>query len=114
MVQAGAFDTIIKNRQSLYTDSNLIIKSKNIHENKSMNQIDLFNDQDNEEIDFLENIVDWEFDVKLTKEFETLGFYISNHPLNQYKSIFELYNITNYHDFEINKDILSSNIIAQS
>ena len=111
LVQAGAFDTISKNRQSLYNSiPNLIIKSKNIHENKLLNQIDLFNDQVNEEIDFLENIVDWEFDVKLTKEFETLGFYISNHPLNQYKSIFELYNITNYQDFEINKDILSSNI----
>ena len=35
---------------------------------------------------------------------------MSNHPLNQYKSIFGLYNITDYQDFEINKDILSSNI----
>ena len=49
-------------------------------------------------------------DIKLTKEFETLGFYISDHPLNQYKSIFKQYNITNYDDFENNKDILSSNI----
>ena len=49
-------------------------------------------------------------DIKLTKEFETLGFYISDHPLNQYKSIFKQYNIINYDDFENNNDILSSNI----
>ena len=59
---------------------------------------------------FLENIDDWNTDIKLNKEFETLGFYISDHPLNQYKSIFKQYNIINYDDFENNKDILSSNI----
>ena len=55
-------------------------------------------------------IDDWHIDTKLTKEFETLGFYISDHPLNQYKSIFKQYNIINYDDFENNNDILSSNI----
>ena len=39
-----------------------------------------------------------------------MGFYISNHPLNQYKSIFKQYNVTTFEDFENNKDILSSNI----
>ena len=66
--------------------------------------------QENEDIKFLENIDDWETDIKLTKEFETLGFYISDHPLNQYKSIFKQYNIINYDEFENNNDILSSNI----
>ena len=39
-----------------------------------------------------------------------MGFYISDHPLNQYKSIFGQYNITNFENFENNLDILSSNI----
>ncbi len=46
----------------------------------------------------------------MSKEFETLGFYISDHPLNQYKSIFSHYNITKYEDFDRKNDILSSNI----
>ena len=75
-----------------------------------LNQIDLFGEQANEDIHFLENINDWNLDVKLTKEFETLGFYISDHPLNQYKTVYKQYNILNYDDFENNKDILSSNI----
>ena len=111
LVQAGAFDNLNKNRQSLFNSiPNIILKSKNIYENKSLNQIDLFGDNENEEINFLENIDDWNIDIKLSKEFETLGFYISDHPLNQYKSIFKQYNIINYDDFENNKDILSSNI----
>ena len=111
LVQAGAFDKLNNNRQSLYKSiPNLILKSKNIHENKSINQIDLFGDKQNDEIDFLENIEDWNLDIKLAKEFETLGFYISDHPLNQYKPVFKNYNIISYDDFESNKDILSSNV----
>ncbi len=111
LVQAGAFDSLNNNRQSLFNSiPSIILKSKNIHENKLLNQIDLFGEQGNEDIHFLENIDDWNLDIKLTKEFETLGFYISDHPLNQYKTIFNQYNIINYEDFETNNDVLSSNI----
>ncbi len=79
-------------------------------ENKLLNQINLFEDQKFNEIDIVEKDKDWNIDLKLAKEFETLGFYISDHPLNQYKSIFNQYNIINFEEFEINKDILSSNI----
>ena len=111
LVQAGCFDQFNNNRQSLFNSiPNIILKSKNTHENKLLNQIDLFEEQPNEDIHFLENIDDWNLDIKLTKEFETLGFYISDHPLNQYKTVYKQYNILNYEDFENNKDILSSNI----
>ncbi len=43
-------------------------------------------------------------------KFETLGFYISDHPLNQYKSVFNQYNIISFDTFENNKDIISSNV----
>ena len=111
LVQAGAFDNLCNNRQSLHkTIPNIILKSKNIHENVSINQINLFDKDESEDLNFLENIKDWDFDIKLTKEFETLGFYISDHPLNQFKSIFKQYNILNYENFETTKEILSSNI----
>ena len=111
LVQAGAFDKINDNRQSLFNSiPNIILKSKNIYENKSLNQIDLFGEQENDVTNFLENIDEWSLDTKLTKEFETLGFYISDHPLNQYKSVFDQYNIINYDNFENNNDVLSSNI----
>ena len=109
LVKAGAFDNLNNNRQSLYNSiPNIILKSKNIFENNSANQIDLFK-EDNDET-YIENIEDWNIDVKLSKEFETLGFFISDHPLNQYKSLFNQYNIIDYEEFNSNENILSSNI----
>jgi len=111
LVRAGAFDKININRQSLFNSiPNIILKSKNNFENKMANQIDLFEDEFKTKDDFLEKIEDWNIDNKLSKEFETLGFFISDHPLNQYKIIFNQYNIVNYDYFENEKNSLSSNI----
>jgi len=111
LVRAGAFDKININRQSLFNSiPNIILKSKNNFENKMANQIDLFEDEFKTKDDFLEKIEDWNIDSKLSREFETLGFFISDHPLNQYKIIFNQYNIVNYDYFENEKNSLSSNI----
>ena len=111
LVQAGAFDSLNDNRQSLFNSiPNIILKSKNIYENNSLNQINLFEEELSEEINFLKITDDWDIDTKLINEFDTLGFYISDHPLNQYKSIFKNYNIINYQEFENSNNILSSNI----
>ena len=72
LVKAGAFDNLNKNRQSLYNSiPNIILKSKNIFENNSANQIDLFKEEN--DTTYLDMIEDWNVDVKLSKEFETLG-----------------------------------------
>ena len=111
LVKAGAFDEINNNRQSLFNSiPNIILKSKNNFENKMDNQINLFDDEFKSNDDFLEQINDWKTDNKLSKEFETLGFFISDHPLNQYKIIFNQYNIINYEQFESDPNSLSSNI----
>ena len=111
LVRAGAFDCINTNRQSLFNSiPNIILKSKNSFENKFDNQINLFEEEVKTNDDFLEKIDDWDDDDKLSKEFETLGFFISNHPLNQYKVIYKQYNIINFDKFENDKSLLSSNI----
>ena len=69
----------------------------------------LINKLSNEE-NILDDIQDWNIDIRLTKEFETLGFYISDHPLNQYKSIFDQYNIVSYDNFQNDENLLSCNI----
>ena len=112
LVKAGAFDNLIKNRQSLFNSiPNFITKSKNIFENKSANQIDLFADETSEEESFISSIEDWKFEERLSKEFESVGFFISDHPLNQFKEIFNDYKIISYQDFN-NKEIKSANIAA--
>ena len=113
LVKAGAFDSLNINRKSLFNSiPGFITKSKNNFENKSANQIDLFGDNINEENEIILDIKDWEFEERLSKEFEAVGFFISDHPLNQFKDIYEDYNINNYLTFNNNDDQKETNIAA--
>ncbi len=113
LVKAGAFDSIDKNRQSLFNSiPNLITKTKNIFENKSANQIDLFGETEISKNDIITPIEDWKFEERLSKEFEAVGFFISDHPLNQFKDYFYDYKIINYQTFTNSDDIKNSNIAA--
>ena len=113
LVKAGAFDNLHPNRRSLFTSiPNFISKSKNIFENKSNNQIDLFGENENQESEIINSIEDWKFEERLSKEFESVGFFISDHPLNQYKEIFNDYNLTDYQNFNSNEEFFNTNIAA--
>ncbi len=113
LVKAGAFDNLIENRKSLFNSiPNIIIKSKNYFENKIVNQIDLFGEDNENEADFIENISDWNFEERLSKEFEAVGFFISDHPLNQFKEIFDDYKINHYQEFYSNDKLKDGNISA--
>ena len=113
LVKAGAFDNLNKNRNSLYSSiPSFITKSKNIFENKLNNQIDLFGTNENQETEIMLNQEDWNFEDKLSKEFEAVGFFISDHPLNQYKEFFDDYKILDYHNFNNNFEIKETNIAA--
>ncbi len=113
LVKAGAFDNINSNRQALFDSiPNIITKSKNIFENKSANQIDLFSEDENIQDDMINNIEDWQFEERLAKEFEAVGFFISDHPLNQFTEIFNDYKINEYSKFILDDEIKNSNIAA--
>jgi len=113
LVKSGAFDTINSNRQSLFNSiPNIILKSKNNFDNKSINQIVLFDVAQDNSNNILEKINDWPFEERLSKEFEALGFFISDHPLNQFKNIYEEYKINDFIDFNNTKEIAETNIAA--
>ncbi len=113
LVKAGAFDNINSNRKALFNSiPNIITKSKNIFENKSANQIDLFSEDENTKDDIINNIEDWKFEERLAKEFEAVGFFISDHPLNQFTEIFNDYKINEYAKFILDDEIKNSNIAA--
>ena len=52
------------------------------------------------------------FEERLSKEFESVGFFISDHPLNQFKEIFADYNIKDYLNFNNDNEMINSNIAA--
>ncbi len=113
LVKAGAFDNLNSNRQALYNSiPAIIVKSKNIFDNKSANQIDLFSEDESAQDDILIKTEDWKFEERLAKEFESVGFFISDHPLNQFTEIFNDYKITDYSNFVSKDDLKDSNIAA--
>ena len=107
LVKAGAFDSIFENRKVLYENiTNIIQNSKTIYENKVQNQSSLFTD-DNQKVSYLikdKNLPNWPNDEILSKEFQSVGFYLSNHPLEDFKDILEQYNTKLYKDFENTHD----------
>ena len=111
LVKAGAFDNLNSNRQSLFESvPSFILKTKNIYENKLTNQIGLFSDDMENENNLINNIDDWKFEERLSKEFEAVGFFISDHPLNQFTEIFDDYKINDYLNFNSDDKIKESNI----
>jgi len=113
LVKSGAFDKLNNNRQSIFNSiPSMITKSKNDFDNKLANQIDLFEENEENETNIISNIKDWEFEDRLSKEFEAVGFFISDHPLNQFKEIFEDYKIIEYQKFFSDDEIKENNIAA--
>ena len=107
LVKAGAFDSIFKNRKILYNNiPNIIQNSKNIYENKVQNQTSLFSEE-NQKVSYLiqnKDETNWSRDETLSKEFESVGFYISDHPLNDYEDLLKQYNVKSFKDFENTRD----------
>ena len=113
LVKAGAFDNLNSNRQALLISiPGIIAKNKNIFDNKSANQIDLFSEDNSVQDEVIINNDDWKFEERLSKEFESVGFFISNHPLNQFTEIFNDYKIKDYTSFISRDDLKDSNIAA--
>ncbi len=113
LVKAGAFDNLNSNRLTLFESiPSILSKNKNLFDNISANQIDLFSEEENSQDDIIINIQDWNFEERLSKEFEAVGFFISNHPLNQFKEIFNDYKIINYSSFVSNDNKKDANIAA--
>tara|TARA_B100001250_G_scaffold270815_1_gene233757 strand:+ start:1889 stop:5287 length:3399 start_codon:yes stop_codon:yes gene_type:complete len=102
LVKAGAFDEIEINRKKLFHSIPKVIQTiKNIHEDKINNQTNLFEGTDSEKKESFnfETKDSWSKKELLKEEFLSLGFYISDHPLNEYKEIFSQLNVKSYKNF---------------
>ena len=73
LVKAGAFDNLHNNRQSLFNSiPNIILKTKNIFDNKSANQIDLFSEDESSQNNIIHDLEDCKFEELLSKDLEAL------------------------------------------
>lgn len=117
LVKAGAFESLENNRKELHDNiPNIILASKSVFENKINNQINLFDESTQPKKILITNNIkkDWPFEERLSKEFEAIGFFISDHPINEYKEVFDIYKIQNFNSFIIsskNEAILAATIM---
>ena len=113
LVKAGAFDSLETNRHSLLNSIPKLIQiNKSLSEEKLSNQNSLFSTKSEEEevIFELDKIKPWSKNEILMNEFHSIGFYMSDHPLNIYKAYFEESKIHSFADFMNGSD--SSGLIA--
>ncbi|MBD1172130.1 DNA polymerase III subunit alpha [Pelagibacterales bacterium SAG-MED05] len=103
LVKAGAFDEFDQDRNKILNSIPKIIqKIKNINDDKLNHQTNLFSDNNAQSnFDYIQS-KGWTKKELLLEEFKSLGFYISDHPLNEYKEIFNQLNIKTYKDFLTN------------
>ena len=101
LTKSGVFDEFETDRNKIINSIPKIIQhTKNINNDKRAKQTSLFENQINlvSNFEFLPSIP-WKQKELLAEEFKSLGFYISNHPLNEYEEIFKQLNITSYDEF---------------
>ena len=104
LVKSGAFDKFDQDRNKILTSIPKIIQQiKNINEDKSNNQTSLFDNSAKIEFDYMKS-ERWSKKELLFEEFKSLGFYISDHPLNEYGEIFNQLKIISYKEFLDNDD----------
>jgi DNA polymerase-3 subunit alpha len=117
LVKAGVFDEFNKDRNKIINSIPKIIQLiKNINDDKNNNQSNLFENQDNikNDFEFLPS-EPWKQKELLTEEFKSLGFYLTDHPLNEYEEVFNQLKIVSYNKFyenDKNEGVVAGTIMS--
>ena len=108
LIKSGSLDILDQNRKKLYENvPDYLKQSKSSDETNSDNQNLLFanefqeNDTNNK---YNNTIADWDQNDKIKKEFESIGFFVGEHPLKSNLGILKQFNVLSYIDFKaVNK-----------
>ena len=105
LICAGAFDGMEKNRAKLFKNIELLLSEANrIFNKKHDGQADIFgNLEDSPENQFtLSDTKNWDEITRLNNEFNSIGTYISGHPLDSYSTYFKKQRVSFWVDFKEN------------
>ena len=101
LIKSGSFDELDSNRANLFNNIDKIVQI--VRDNsKNVNQNNLFsnNPDNNNIINFNFKGKQWSKSVTLNYEQEALGFYLSEHPLEDFKVFLKKNNFLNYNEIE--------------
>ena len=117
LVKAGVFDEFDKDRNKILNSIPKIIqKIKNINDDKENHQSNLFDEQEKSKEEFeFETSSPWSVKELLSEEFKSIGFYLTNHPLNEFEEIFNQLKIKSYNQFyeeDLNEGLVAGTIMS--
>jgi DNA polymerase-3 subunit alpha len=120
LIKSGAFDCLETNRKFLFDVVPEIIKISKNYKDSNLLQNNLFDSDKSSKLPSLENFVSkkdtWNQNEKMKNEFESIGFFISEHPLLNYEKILKTYNVKKFSDIgdnDLNKEfVLSGTLMA--
>jgi len=84
LAKSGSFDSLHKNRQQIAQSYEILaVHGNEVKEQKKSNQMSLFSSSGQElPLPELKKIVDWSKAEKLQMEFESFGYFLNEHPLD--------------------------------
>ncbi len=101
LICAGAFDTFGASREQMIAGiSRLVGHASRVAENAAIGMSDMFGGDKSAENIQLPLAETWFPSEKLNREFQSVGFYLSAHPLDEYGSLLEKMRVQNWADFE--------------
>jgi len=122
LAKSGAFDNIHPNRHQILESCETICKyGASKAEEKNSSQMSLFGSGSAIQMDnpALKNVPDWDKTEKLQKEFEAFGFFVNEHPIDDYFSDLKKRgvissNILNEEIVKDNSTVILSGVVAYS
>ena len=90
LIKAGALDGLGSNRASLMASLNNVLQlAEKAQKDEQAGQDDMFGDvavSDAQESVHMIEMADWDDELRLTNEKETLGLYLTGHPIDRYEA----------------------------
>ena len=106
LVKAGVFDEFdIDRNKIIFSIPKIIQHIKNLNDEKNSQQTNLFDNKnfDREDFEFV-SAKPWNKKELLSEEFKSIGFYLTDHPLNQFEDVFNQLNINTFNKFYDNEN----------
>ena len=98
LIYSGVFDELSNNRKQLFESIDILVEySNSCFSEKITGQNNLFGES-NDLLSYpeLKFTKDWKNTEKLKNEYETIGFYLSAHPLDEYSKLYRSKNISKF------------------
>lgn len=100
LAAAGAFDELEPSRARVFAGADVIVAAcQRSHEAATIGQNDMFGGQADAPTVILPSLDPWLPSERLQREYDAVGFFLSGHPLDDYKTVLKRLNVQSWAEF---------------